>query len=139
MQKDRCILVDRTDKKIGILSKLKCHQFDPNSLGDASKLPLHRAFSLFIFSDKGRLLIQQRAACKLTFPGLWANTCCSHPSISADGLQEEDSKAAAVRRAKKELNLELSVDKLQLVGKIIYHAPDTDFGEHERKNSNCII
>jgi hypothetical protein len=40
---------------------------------------LHRAFSVFLFDDDNRLLLQQRAASKITFPRLWTNTCCSHP------------------------------------------------------------
>jgi isopentenyl-diphosphate delta-isomerase len=120
------------DKRTGTLSKLRCHQFDDsNATKDPSKLPLHRAFSLFLFSEKGSLLLQQRAACKLTFPGLWANTCCSHPMILEDG-REETTTEAAVRRAAKELNLKLSTGSLQMAGKVIYHAPDTDYGEHER-------
>lgn len=27
----------------------------------------------------GRLLLQQRASEKITFPNVWTNTCCSHP------------------------------------------------------------
>jgi len=30
---------------------------------------LHRAFSVFLFNQEGRLLLQQRAATKITFPG----------------------------------------------------------------------
>ena len=40
---------------------------------------LHRAFSVFLFDADNRLLLQQRAASKITFPRLWTNTCCSHP------------------------------------------------------------
>jgi len=40
---------------------------------------LHRAFSVFLFDAEGRLLLQQRAASKITFPNVWTNTCCSHP------------------------------------------------------------
>lgn len=40
---------------------------------------LHRAFSVFLFDDRGRLLLQQRASSKITFPDVWTNTCCSHP------------------------------------------------------------
>lgn len=40
---------------------------------------LHRAFSVFLFDEQGRLLLQQRAASKITFPDVWTNTCCSHP------------------------------------------------------------
>lgn len=40
---------------------------------------LHRAFSVFLFDSKNRLLLQQRAKSKITFPSVWTNTCCSHP------------------------------------------------------------
>ena len=40
---------------------------------------LHRAFSVFLFNSENKLLLQQRAAEKITFPSYWANTCCSHP------------------------------------------------------------
>ena len=39
---------------------------------------LHRAFSVFLFNSENKLLLQQRAACKITFPRVWTNTCCSH-------------------------------------------------------------
>lgn len=28
---------------------------------------------------QGKLLLQQRASSKITFPSVWTNTCCSHP------------------------------------------------------------
>jgi isopentenyl-diphosphate delta-isomerase len=40
---------------------------------------LHRAFSVFLFNSENKLLLQQRAASKITFPKVWTNTCCSHP------------------------------------------------------------
>ena len=40
---------------------------------------LHRAFSVFLFTPDGRLILQQRSSAKITFPLIWANTCCSHP------------------------------------------------------------
>ena len=39
----------------------------------------HRAVSVFIFSSRGELMLQQRAAGKYHSPGLWSNTCCTHP------------------------------------------------------------
>ena len=45
---------------------------------------LHRAFSVFLFNSNNELLLQQRAAEKITFPLYWTNTVCSHP------LQFED-------------------------------------------------
>ena len=40
---------------------------------------LHRAFSVFILNQKGQLMLQRRALDKYHSPGLWTNTCCSHP------------------------------------------------------------
>ena len=66
---EQVILVDSEDNQIGVEEKLKAHQ-------DAK---LHRAFSIYIFNSRGELLIQQRALGKYHCPGIWANTCCSHP------------------------------------------------------------
>jgi isopentenyl-diphosphate delta-isomerase len=41
---------------------------------------LHRAFSVYLFSPGRRsILMQQRSDQKMLWPGIWANTCCSHP------------------------------------------------------------
>jgi isopentenyl-diphosphate delta-isomerase len=49
---------------------------------------LHRAFSVFLFHPStGKLLLQRRAIEKITFPGMWTNTCCSHP-LSIKGETE---------------------------------------------------
>lgn len=58
---------------------------------------LHLAVSVFVFDEKGRLLLQQRAAEKYHSPGQWANTCCTHPHW------EEDLHACASRRLEEEL------------------------------------
>ena len=65
------ILVDEHDREIGTAEKLVAHQ----------QCLLHRAFSVFIFRQKAELeiLLQQRAFGKYHSPGLWTNTCCSHP------------------------------------------------------------
>jgi isopentenyl-diphosphate delta-isomerase len=63
----------------------------------------HRAFSVFLFNQDNELLIQRRAHKKVTFPGLWFNTCCSHPLNTAEERNEryhEGIKRAAVRRMK---------------------------------------
>ena len=60
---------------------------------------LHRAFSIFLFNEKGELLLQQRALSKYHSPGLWTNTCCSHPR---DG---ESVEKAAERRLREEMGL----------------------------------
>ncbi|WP_413717519.1 isopentenyl-diphosphate delta-isomerase [Silicimonas sp. MF1-12-2] len=58
----------------------------------------HKAVSVFII-DGSRTLIQKRAATKYHSPGLWANTCCTHP------LWGEDSASCALRRLNEELGI----------------------------------
>jgi isopentenyl-diphosphate delta-isomerase len=52
---------------------------------------------VFVVGPDGRLLLQRRAAGKYHTPGLWSNTCCSHPG-PGEGLL-----AAARRRLKEEM------------------------------------
>ncbi len=42
---------------------------------------LHRAFSVFIFNNKGEMLLQRRALNKYHSGGLWSNACCSHHTM----------------------------------------------------------
>lgn len=58
----------------------------------------HKAVSVFVM-NRGRVLIQQRAMGKYHTPGLWANTCCTHPEW------EEDATDCAVRRLEEELGI----------------------------------
>ena len=64
------VLVDGQDRELGFLDKAACHD---------GKGVLHRAFSVFLFNDRGEVLIQKRAASKRLWPSYWANSCCSHP------------------------------------------------------------
>jgi isopentenyl-diphosphate delta-isomerase len=59
---------------------------------------LHKAVSVFVLYGN-EVLIQQRAMCKYHTPGLWANTCCTHP------LWGEDAEVCADRRLYEELGL----------------------------------
>ncbi len=58
----------------------------------------HKAVSVFVLS-RGKVLIQQRAMTKYHTPGLWANTCCTHPDW------DEDPADCAVRRLREELGI----------------------------------
>ena len=58
----------------------------------------HMAVSVFVL-DGHAVLIQQRAAGKYHTPGLWANTCCTHPRWG------EEPAACAVRRLREELGI----------------------------------
>lgn len=62
--KEECILLDNDDKNIGSASKKDCHLLE-----NIEKGMLHRAFSVFLFNDEGKLLLQQRSDAKITYPG----------------------------------------------------------------------
>ena len=56
LMQEECILVDENDQATGQASKRICHTIDPST----GTSPLHRAFSLFIFNNENKLLLQQR-------------------------------------------------------------------------------
>ena len=58
---------------------------------------LHRAFSIFIVDDRGRIVLQRRNPNKYHSGGLWANSCCGHPRPG------ERTSSAARRRLGEEL------------------------------------
>ncbi len=106
---------------------------------------LHRAFSVFLFDSNNKLLLQQRAHEKITFPDMWTNTCCSHPldepgetGVGSEAV--EGAKRAAQRKLFQELGIkdqEVPLDKFQFLTRIHYKAPCGDgiWGEHEGKSS----
>ena len=101
---EEVILVNEQDQQIGIMEKMAAH-IVPR---------LHRAFSIFIFNSKGELLLQQRAFSKYHSPGLWTNTCCSHPQ------QGESLEAATARRLMEEMGMSCDMHE---VFTFIYKAP----------------
>lgn len=131
-----CIVLDENDMPIGTASKKLCHL-----MSNINKGLLHRAFSVFLFDDQNRLLLQQRASEKITFPDMWTNTCCSHPlNIPTEtGVNLPDSIEGAKNAAQRKLDHELGikkeqvpVDKFQFLTRIHYKAPsDGKWGEHE--------
>ena len=107
------ILVDEKNNQIGLMPKMEAHE----------KAVLHRAFSVFVFNEKGELMLQQRAASKYHSPLLWTNTCCSHQ-------REGESNIEAGRRRLQE-EMGFSTD-LKEVFSFIYKAPfDNGLTEHE--------
>lgn len=82
-------LVNEQDEEVGLMEKIQAHR----------EGTLHRAFSIFLFDDSGRLLLQQRALGKYHSGGLWTNTCCSHPRPA------EPLMKAAERRLKEEMGI----------------------------------
>jgi isopentenyl-diphosphate Delta-isomerase len=96
MQTEEVILVNELDEQTGTIEKMEAHR----------KALLHRAFSVFIFNHKGEMLLQQRALGKYHSPGLWTNTCCSHPRPG------EEIDSAAARRLKEEMGIDTPIKKI---------------------------
>jgi isopentenyl-diphosphate delta-isomerase len=86
---DQVILVDASDRAIGTAPKLAAHR----------EGLLHRAVSVQLRDQSGRLLLQKRHIGKYHSGGLWSNTCCSHPRPG------EDTAAAAQRRLQEEMGI----------------------------------
>jgi isopentenyl-diphosphate Delta-isomerase len=91
---DQVILVDTNDNPIGSEEKIKAHEL----------ALLHRAFSVFVFNKKGELMLQRRALHKYHSPGLWTNTCCSHPRPG------EETMDAAHRRLVEEMGFDCNLN-----------------------------
>ena len=127
MMNENCIIVDENDRISGQDSKINCH------IGEGR---LHRAFSVLLFDLDNRLLIQQRADEKITFPSIWANSCCSHP-LYQNGEEEgiEGAKKAAVRKMTQELGIQdglIQSNDLNFITKMHYKArADKKWIEHE--------
>ena len=99
LMSEAVIAVTESDEIIGPISKFESH----NGVGK-----YHRAFSVLLFDSSGRLLLQKRASHKITFPNVWANTCCSHPLFSDSEKDETNNigvKNAAVRKLEQELGI----------------------------------
>lgn len=104
MMDEMCILVDSENQVIGAKSKLDCHHDEGF---------LHRAFSVLLFDREGRLLVQRRSPEKITFPGIWANSCCSHP-LDIEGENGNDLDGAinaAIRKLEQELGIPAEISK----------------------------
>ena len=54
-------------------------------------------------------MIQQRSRDKITFPGIWANSCCSHP-LDIEG-ENGDPIQGCINAAKRKLPQELGIDQ----------------------------
>lgn len=107
------VLVDEKNRAVGTMDKLQAHV----------EGRLHRAFSVFLIDDTGRLLLQQRAASKYHSAGLWTNACCSHPRLG------ESIAEAAARRLGEEMGI---VTALREGFSFIYRAELTNgLIEHE--------
>ncbi|MGY8745547.1 MAG: isopentenyl-diphosphate delta-isomerase [Candidatus Poseidoniales archaeon] len=129
------IQVTEDDEVIGPISKFDSH----NQVGS-----YHRAFSVLLFDSSGRLLLQRRASHKITFPDIWANSCCSHPLHSEDEMESKNDlgvKRAAVRKLEQELGIapsQVPLDKFHFVTKMRYQARQ-DENWIEREVDHCLV
>lgn len=107
------VLVDDGDRETGIAEKMAAHRAGL----------LHRAFSVIIWDDQGRQLLQKRAMSKYHSAGLWTNACCGHPRPG------ESVANAAARRLTEEMGIACP---LESVGTVRYRADfDNGMTEHE--------
>jgi len=124
---EQVILVDEKDQQIGTASKSASHYHQGS---------LHRAFSVLVFDSSGRMLLQKRSKDKITFPGVWANACCSHP-LNVEGERDGfvGSINAAIRKMGQELGVPsdtLTAEDFQPMTKMLYMSRmDEEWVEHE--------
>jgi isopentenyl-diphosphate delta-isomerase len=115
-------LVDEDGTTIGTAEKLSAHQAPGQ---------LHRAFSVFLFDEQGRLLLQRRALSKYHSPGVWSNTCCGHP------YPGEPPFVAAARRTGEELGIAPAL--LGEAGTVRYNHPDPASGLVEQEYNHLFV
>jgi isopentenyl-diphosphate Delta-isomerase len=113
MAEEQLILVDEGNRAIGRAGKTAVHRAGL----------LHRAFSIFIVDERGRIVLQQRNLKKYHSGGLWANSCCGHPRPG------ERTMAAAHRR----LHEELGVTSALSFGFFARYRTELDHGMHENE------
>ena len=119
MMAEAVLQVDENDVVVGPISKADSH-YQSGSL--------HRAFSVLLFNMDGKLLLQQRAHDKITFPSVWANSCCSHPLASAEEMEEDNAlgvKVAAIRKLDQELGISpdsIDINDFHFITKMRYSA-----------------
>lgn len=149
MESDMLVVVDENDVLIDNVqvSKKQAHEFHPQQPRGIA----HRAFSIFLFNDENEMLLTRRADSKITFPGVWTNTCCSHPlhdmtpnevDVVPDAFPDFPGiKHAAIRKLQHELGIDSKYvphEDIQFVSRFHYWAADTKtygadtpWGEHE--------
>lgn len=92
---EEVVLINSKDEVLGSMKKMEAHE---NGL-------LHRAFSVFLFNEKGEMLLQKRAESKYHSPKQWTNAVCSHPRMN------ETYEEAAKRRMDEELGINVEIEK----------------------------
>lgn len=107
---EQVISVDADDNETGPVSRTEAH-------GPGCRL--HRAFSVLLIDDEGRLLLCRRSVHKRLWPLHWADSCAGHPRPGETVL------AAAERRVAEELGCAAT---LHPIGSFTYRASFADAG-----------
>lgn len=114
-ERDQVVLVDTSNNVLGTMEKHEAH----------IKGVLHRAFSIFIFNDKGELLLQQRASNKYHGADLWTNTCCSHQQLHESTMDAAEDRLAFEMNTKADLEELFSfIYKAEVENNLIEHELD---------------
>ncbi|WP_336956923.1 isopentenyl-diphosphate Delta-isomerase [Serratia sp. KG1D] len=92
MRNEDVVLLDAAWQPCGTMPKDQVH---------TRHTPLHLAFSCYLFTVEGAVLVTRRALSKTAWPGGWTNSFCGHP------LPQEALAQAVIRRAQVELGTEV--------------------------------
>ncbi|MDM4762294.1 isopentenyl-diphosphate Delta-isomerase [Galbitalea sp. SE-J8] len=110
------VLLSDDGQRIGTADKASVH---------TRETPLHLAFSCHVFGADGRVLVTRRALSKATWPGVWTNAFCGHPTPA------ESPVDALSRRAADELGIRVTGVEL-ILPDFRYRAVDASgIVEHE--------
>lgn len=115
---ERVVLVDGSDRELGIVEVGQAH--------DGEGI-LHRAFTIYVFDDRGRVMLQKRSARKRLWPSTWETSCSGHPEPGEDVVE------AAGKRLRQELGFDAV---LTVAGRIVYQAKYGDVGS---ENELCYV
>ena len=125
LMEEVCIVIDENDQPLRPGTKKECTYLSAevalvaigHLMSNINKGLLHRAFSLFLSNPcTKKLLLQQRASEKITFPNQWTNTCCSHllHTTSELGYDSPSSIAGVKRAAQRKLDHEVGIKNVQV-------------------------
>lgn len=94
-------VVDKQDQVLGAMDKYLAHKYPP---------VLHRAISIWLFNEKGEVLLQQRSSKKKVSPLKWGNAVCGNVRYGETRL------TCAYRRLYQELGIgkDLGWDKFEV-------------------------
>ncbi len=114
---EQIVFVDEYDNPTGeIGEKLSSHN---------AGTKLHRAFSCYVFNEKGEFLVTKRASVKKVWPNVWTNSCCGHPGPN------ESREDAIKRRLQYELGMTVNNIRLIIPDYIYKTPPYNGIIEHE--------